>query len=67
MQEILIFGGYILLRPLLWFVLGVPSIAIIFISLFSFLHHYMFPPLQAILRRNIHSCKKLLRLQQIRF
>jgi hypothetical protein len=29
---ILIFGGCILLRPLLWLVLGVPSIATIFIS-----------------------------------
>jgi hypothetical protein len=35
--------------------LGVPSIATIFISLFSFLHHYMFRALQAILRWNIHS------------
>jgi hypothetical protein len=34
----------------LWPVLGVPSITAIFISLFSFSHHYMFLPLQAILK-----------------
>jgi hypothetical protein len=38
-----------------WLVLGVQSIATIFIPLFSFLYHYMFRPLQAILRWNIHS------------
>jgi hypothetical protein len=34
---------------------GVPSIATIFISLSSFLHHYMFQCLQAIFKWNIHS------------
>jgi hypothetical protein len=52
--RILIFGSCILLRPFLWLFLGVPSIAIIFISLLSFSHHYIFRPLQAILRCNIH-------------
>jgi hypothetical protein len=40
-------------HSLLWLVFGVLSIATIFIALFSFLHHYMFRPLQAILRWNI--------------
>jgi hypothetical protein len=44
-------------NDLLRLVLGVPSIATIFISLFSFSHHYMFRPPQAILRWTIQIYK----------
>jgi hypothetical protein len=41
----LFFGDCILLHPLLWIVLGVPSIATILYFIFSFSYHYMFQPL----------------------
>jgi hypothetical protein len=47
------------LHPLLWLVWGLLSVATTFISLFSILHHYMFRPVQAIFRWNIHSLKRI--------
>jgi hypothetical protein len=56
---ILIFVCCILLRPLLWQVFGCAVNRNSFLFIFSYSHHYMFRPLQVILRWNIRSFLKL--------